>query len=102
MMVHVLQMAEADLADGYDFYELQAPGVGTYFLDTMASELHSLRLYAGLHRKMHGYYRMISRRFPYAVFYKMVSDGVEVWRVLDCRRDPRWITRQLKSGRRVV
>ena len=44
MMVLVLQMAEADLADGYDFYELQSAGVGTYFLDSMASELQSLRL----------------------------------------------------------
>lgn len=39
---------------------------------------------------------MLSGRFPYAIYYTMAGNEVKVWRVLDCRRDPRWIAKQLK------
>ena len=57
-----------------------------------------MHLYAGVHRKCFGYYRVLSRRFPYAVYYRIVGDEIQVWRVLDCRRDPEWIRRQLRNA----
>ena len=59
--------------------------------------MESLRLYAGIHRKIFGYFRMLSQRFPYAVYYRFDGDEIEVWRILDCRRDPRWIRKQLEK-----
>jgi len=47
--VQVLEEATYDLADGYRFYEKQAEGVGDYFLDSLWSDIHSLRLYSGIH-----------------------------------------------------
>lgn len=46
MKVQILDEATADLADGYCFYERQAEGLGEYFLDTLWSDIHSLRLFA--------------------------------------------------------
>jgi hypothetical protein len=31
---------------------------------------------------------LLSKRFPYAVYYKMDGDVVVIWRVLDCRQKP--------------
>ena len=48
MRVEILAEAEADLLDGYRFYESQEVGVGAYFLDSLLADLESLRLYAGM------------------------------------------------------
>ena len=96
MKIQLLDLAEADLLAGHDFYERQAPGVGMYFLDTLHSDIDSLRLYAGTHRRVYEYHRLLSRRFPYAVYYKINGELIEIWRVLDCRRDPRWIAKQVR------
>nr|VFJ91544.1 MAG: hypothetical protein BECKLFY1418B_GA0070995_102620 [Candidatus Kentron sp. LFY] len=37
------------MADGFRFYERQAEGLGDYFLDSLWSDIHSLRLYGGIH-----------------------------------------------------
>lgn len=49
MKVQVLEEATSDLADGYRFYERQVEGLGDYFLDSLCSDIHSLRLYSGIH-----------------------------------------------------
>ena len=38
MRIKILSIAEDDLEEGYRFYESQADGLGTYFLDTIYSE----------------------------------------------------------------
>ena len=99
MRVRILDLAGADLLDGFRFYEQQAEGVGYYFLETLVSDIESLRLFGGIHRRLFGYHRLLSKRFPYAIYYTVEGDLVSVWRVLDCRRDPKWIKRQLTPGR---
>jgi plasmid stabilization system protein ParE len=89
MRVRILTSALNDLANGREFYEKQAQGVGTYFIDSLFSDIDSLALYGGIHAKAFGFHRLLARRFPYAVYYKRDSDGaVVVYRVLDCRQDP--------------
>ena len=69
--------------------------MGDYFLDTLFSDIDTLKIFAGIHRQVYGYYRLLSGRFPYAIYYTTAGNLVSVWRVLDLRRDPEWITRQL-------
>ena len=71
MKIRLLDLAEADLVAGYKFYEKRHPGVGSYFLDSLYSDIESLHLYAGIHRRVFDYYRMLSRRFPYAIYYRI-------------------------------
>ena len=59
-----------------------------YFFDSLFSDIDSLVLYAGVHQKVFGYHRLLSKRFPYAVYYTFEGDLVNVWRVLDLRRNP--------------
>jgi hypothetical protein len=93
--VRVLDEATVDLADGYKFYERQSPGLGEYFLDSLWSDINSLALYAGIHGLHHGYHRMLSKRFPYAIYYRIANQVALVRAVLDCRRDPAWIKDRL-------
>ena len=97
MKLRILDLAEADLLLGFRFYEQRSGAVGWYFLDSLSAEIESLHLYAGIHRKYLGYFRMFSHRFPYAIYYRITGDEVQVWRILDCRRDPEWIRKQLKN-----
>lgn len=66
MRVQVLDEATGDLADGYLFYERQAEGLGDYFLDSLWSDINSLRLYAGVHAVYHSYHRLLSQGLPFA------------------------------------
>ena len=76
---------------------MQAERVGDYLFDCLFSDIDSLVLFAGVHRKVYGFYRMLSRRFPYAVYYRIERDVVIVWRILDLRRDPGAITAALDN-----
>lgn len=100
MNLEILDLAEADILAGVRFYERQSQGVGSYFLESLYSDIESLRLFAGIHKKLLGYHRLLSRRFPYAIYYEMTKKTVRVWRVLDCRRDPHWIQQALGQSRK--
>lgn len=96
MNLRILESAIRDLELGKAFYDQQESGIGEYFQDCLFSEIDSLVLYCGIHRKVFGYYRMLSRRFPYAIYYKVLDqDTVLIFRVLDCRRNPTWTSREL-------
>ena len=96
MKIIVLPSAYDDLSDGFDFYERQGEGLGDYFLESLLSDIDSLRLYAGIHINSFGYFRALSKRFPYAVYYKVEEDTVRIRAVLDCRQNPSSIHRRLR------
>lgn len=98
MKVQIRPTALEDLSKGYRFYDMQELGVGAYFFDSVSADIDSLALYAGVHPKVFGYHRMLTRRFPYAVYYGFEKkEVVTVWRVLGLRRDPKSIRRSLES-----
>jgi hypothetical protein len=89
MKIRILDEAISDLRLRARFYENQSPGLGTCFLD-----IESLQLYAGVHIQNEGYFRLFSKRFPYAVYYQVSGDLILIFAVLDCRRNP---TENLKT-----
>lgn len=97
MKVQILPSARRDLVIGYRFYELQDAGLGNYFLDSLFADIDSLVLYAGVHQIFQArYHRMLARRFPFAIYYRVESETAVVYAVLDCRRDPAWTRERLK------
>ncbi|MBA2432907.1 MAG: hypothetical protein H0V56_12475 [Chthoniobacterales bacterium] len=44
-----------------------------------------------------GYHRALSKRFPFGVYYLVKEEVIEVYAVLDLRRDPAWIRRRLTA-----
>ena len=96
MRVRVLEAATRDLIDGSRFYDRQEDGLGGYFLDSLFSDIDCLQLYAGIHPRHFGaFHRMLSKRFPFAVYYEVEKDTAVVYAILDCRRNPKWIKAQL-------
>ena len=95
MKIEILDAAEEDLIDGFKFYENQSKGLGDYFLDTIFSDIESLRVYAGIHALHFGYHRLLSKRFPFAVYYRFHDEIIRVYAVLDCRRNPAWTRNRL-------
>jgi hypothetical protein len=98
MKIRILGPAERDLEEGYRFYESQSPGLGSYFLGSLYSDIDSLAYFGGIHQLVFGYHRQLSKRFPFAVYYRMIDNGVVVFAVLDCRRNPNWIRERLIKG----
>ena len=95
MRIEILDRARQDFLDGFRFYEKQSEGVGHYFVDSLMADIESLHVYAGVHAKQFGFYRMIARRFPFAIYYRLEEAFVRVHAVLDCRRNPEWIRKRL-------
>ena len=88
MIIHILDDAEQDLIDGFNFYDSQESGLGDYFIDSLFSDIDSLHLYAGIHPIRFSYHRMLSQRFPFAIYYEIEGNTVKIWAVLDCRQNP--------------
>jgi len=99
MKIRILTSAIDDLSRGYFFYEKQGQGLGDYFFDSLFSDIDSLTFSGGIHSQYDGYYRMLSRRFPYAIYYKIDNQSTAVvWRVLDMRRDPEKLKNELSHA----
>jgi toxin ParE1/3/4 len=92
--VSIRAAAVADLHEAQEWYEGQYPGLGGEFLLSVADALTRLEqsperfpLY------YRGFRRVLTRRFPYKLFYRIEGDAVIVFRILHAARDH---TRQLE------
>ena len=63
------------------------------------SDLDSLILFAGVHPVYFGFHRMLSKRFPFGICYEVEDEVVYVYAILDLRRDPLWLRKQLRKRR---
>ena len=97
MNIKILDEAQEDLIQGFHFYESREPGLGSYFIDCLFSDIDSLFIYAGIHQVLFAYHRCLSKRFPFAIYYSVEKQLVCVHAVLDCRRNPSWTRKQLKA-----
>ena len=86
--IKIQRAAKEDLRSGYEFYNAQEVGLGDYFYDCLMSDIDALAYYGGVHRQYHGFYKALSSRFPYAIYYKLSEGFVKVYAVLDTRRKP--------------
>ncbi|MDL1959809.1 MAG: type II toxin-antitoxin system RelE/ParE family toxin [Deltaproteobacteria bacterium] len=97
MKIKILKSAKEDLKEGFYFYKLQQKGLGNYFLEALSADIESLRIFAGVHSiHFDRYYRLLSKRFPFAIYYRIEENEVRIYAVIDCRRDPAWIRQRLQ------
>ena len=82
--------ASADIADAYEWYEAQRPGLGEDFRGELTVAFTLLAEFSetgpAVHRDLR---RVLVRRFPYAVYYRIADSAVEVRGCLHLHRDPR-------------
>jgi hypothetical protein len=77
--IRLLETAKEDLREGYWFYEEQSSGLGDYFLDCMQADVRSLHIFARVHATADGFYRMLGKRFPFAIYYLVNDEPVDVY-----------------------
>ena len=97
MRVDILPQARDDLLVGFRFYERQARGLGSYFRESILEDVDSLAVQGGIHAKVFGYHRSPSKRFPFAIYYRVEANVVRVRAILDCRKNPSWIRRRVRG-----
>ncbi|MGB3205727.1 MAG: type II toxin-antitoxin system RelE/ParE family toxin [Crinalium sp.] len=84
-----------ELNEAYTWYESQQSGLGDEFVDCIDERLNQICLmpesYPVVYRDVR---RAVVRRFPYAVYYRIVSSRVIVTAIFHSHRDPKaWQTR---------
>jgi plasmid stabilization system protein ParE len=81
--------AEVDLVTARDWYERQREGLGAAFLLCVEEVLERIgrtpEMYTAVYDDVR---RALTRRFPYAVYYRIAGDDVVVLGILHTRRDP--------------
>ncbi|MFE8032648.1 type II toxin-antitoxin system RelE/ParE family toxin [Thiohalocapsa marina] len=95
--VRVLEAVYGDLDAGVAFYASKDARLGEYFWDCLLADIQSLSIYAGVHQPVFDCYRMIARRFPYGIYYRVDAEVATVVAVLPLRRDPVWLNVQLNA-----
>jgi plasmid stabilization system protein ParE len=85
----------AEINEAYRWYENQQSGLGDEFLDRISETLDRIcqmpESYAVVYRDIR---RAVVQRFPYAVYYRVVSSRVVVTAIFHGRRNPKaWQTR---------
>ncbi len=97
MKIQISTSANQDLVDGFHFYEKQSEGLGAYFIDSLFSDIDSLKIYAGIHSvHFNKYFRLLSKRFPFAIYYLIEQNTINVYAILDTRSNPAWTRKKLK------
>ena len=101
MRIKVHRSAKVDLLDARLFYENQQEGLGDYFTSSLESDIESLKVYAGIHRQHRGFYKALSQRFPYSIYYRIVNGVVRIFAVLDNRANLDDNDNRLDASRRL-
>lgn len=87
--------AAADIEEAFLWYEERRSGLGNEFLAAVQRALDNIAArpttYPMIHR---GARRLLLRRFPYAIFYRVYGEVVVIVACMHVRRDPtRWEAR---------
>jgi plasmid stabilization system protein ParE len=96
--IEILPEARDDLVAAFRFYERQGRGLGSYFRESILEDIDSLAVHGGVHARVFGYHRSLSKRFPFAIYYRVETNMVRVRAILDCRRNPSWIRRRVRGS----
>jgi len=81
--------AEADLFSARDWYEEQRQGVGEVFSTAVESAVTRITAMPEMYVKaLRDVRRAKVRKFPYLIYYRVLSDRIQVIAVLHASRDP--------------
>lgn len=97
MNVVILDEAAEDIEAARLFYRSRDIELGEYFLDCILADVIALETLAGIHTVQFGFYRMLSRRFPFGLYYEIGSDTAYIYAILDLRKNPLWIRSELEK-----
>ena len=95
--IKITEYAKTDLEVAYNFYNSQKENLGDYFLEIILDEIKMLEVYGCLHQKIYGFHRMLSKKFPFGIYYDCDKKNkiIYIVAILDLRRNPKLIKKHL-------
>lgn len=82
--------ARDELHEAYRWYEERRAGLGEEFLAAVRDVLNRVQAHPEIYAQVYQDVRRgVTRRFPYAIYYRVRPERVEVLAVFHGRRDPR-------------
>jgi toxin ParE1/3/4 len=90
------ELADRELNDAAQYYELETPGLGAAFVNEVERCVRAVLQHPEAGIAIQGVVRRrLLRRFPYALLYSIKSDGVRILAVMNQKRRPTyWVGRQ--------
>lgn len=83
------ELAEHELNEAAQYYDLEEPGLGSAFLDEVERCLQSIAEHPEAGAILQdAIRRRLLRRFPYALLYKIKPTGIRILAVMNLRRRP--------------
>jgi hypothetical protein len=86
-------MPKATYSQDINFTSDKLPAWAGISENSLFADIDASSVDGGVHAKIFGYHRSLSKRFPFAIYYRVEANTVRVHAVLDCRRRPSWIRR---------
>lgn len=95
MRVTFTELAERELNDAAQYYELEHAGLGSAFIVEVQRCTEAIREYPQVAPIVHGQVRRrLCERFPYGVLYTILSDEIRVLAIMHLHRRPAyWVGR---------
>lgn len=90
------RLAERELNEAAQFYDVEEPGLGASFLREIDRCLQSIEAHPEAGAILRGSVRRrLLRRFPYALLYKINPSGIRILAVMNLKRRPGyWVGRE--------
>jgi len=90
------QLADRELNEAAQYYELESPGLGSSFLKEIDRCLQSIEEHPEAGVILRGSVRRrLLRRFPYALLYKIKPSSIRILAVMNLKRRPTyWVGRE--------
>jgi plasmid stabilization system protein ParE len=81
--------ATLDLQTARDWYEQRQAGLGAKFATRATAALDAIERFPELNAVVWQDVRVAAiRRYPYVIYYRVLTDRIEVFAILHARRDP--------------
>jgi len=89
---------EDDAVSGYVWYEKKATGLGEEFLRVFYAYAGEIPQNPLLYQKVYkDFRRRLLRRFPYAIYFRIQEQQVEVFGLFHCARNPAVLKKELRD-----
>ena len=90
------RLADRELNEAAQYYELESPGLGSSFLKEVDRCLQSIEEHPEAGVILRGSVRRrLLRRFPYALLYKIKPSSIRILAVMNLKRRPTyWVGRE--------
>ena len=88
--------AEADILDGYLWYEEQLSGLGSRFIEELDATFDSILLNPRSYPEViPGIRRSLTRIFPYLAFYTLNDETIHILALIHAAQEPKYITERI-------